>query len=37
MSLTFEPGLPPRPQFAEPDGIRQLTLTADIPDPYHSH
>jgi 3',5'-cyclic-AMP phosphodiesterase len=37
MSLTFEPGLPPRPEFAEPDGIRQLTLTADIPDPYNSH
>jgi 3',5'-cyclic-AMP phosphodiesterase len=37
MSLTFGPGLPPRPEFAEPDGIRQLTVTADIPDPYHSH
>jgi hypothetical protein len=36
MSLTFEPGPPPRAQFVEPDGIRQLTLTAD-PDPYHSH
>ena len=37
MSLTFEPALPPRPEFAEPHGIRQLTLTEDVPDPYHSH
>ncbi len=37
MSLTLGPGLPPRPEFAEPDGIRQLTFTVDIPDPHHSH
>ena len=37
MSLTFGPGLPPRPEFAEPDGIRQSTGDPDIPDPYHSH
>jgi hypothetical protein len=35
LSLTFGPGLAPQPTFSEPDGIRQLTITADIPDPYH--
>ncbi len=35
LSLAFEPGRTPAPTFREPDGIRQLTLTADIPDPYH--
>jgi 3',5'-cyclic-AMP phosphodiesterase len=34
LSLTFGPGLKPQPTFSEPDGIRQLTITADIPDPY---
>ncbi len=35
LSLAFETGIAPRPVFCEPDGIRQLTLTADIRDPYH--
>jgi 3',5'-cyclic AMP phosphodiesterase CpdA len=35
LSLAFGAGLAPQPTFGEPDGIRQLTLTADIKDPYH--
>jgi predicted phosphodiesterase len=35
LSLTFGPGPAPEPELREPDGMRQLTLTADIPDPYH--
>ncbi|MGH3301754.1 MAG: metallophosphoesterase family protein [Streptosporangiaceae bacterium] len=35
LSLAFESGIAPEPRFCEPDGIRQLTLTADIKDPYH--
>lgn len=35
-ALEFGGDAPPRPKFAEPDGIRQLTITRDIPDPYHS-
>jgi len=36
LSLTLGgPGLAPQPEFREPYGIRQLTLTADIQDPYH--
>jgi 3',5'-cyclic AMP phosphodiesterase CpdA len=35
LSLEFGPGLAILPTFSEPDGIRQLTLTADIKDPYH--
>jgi hypothetical protein len=35
LSLAFGPGHTPQPKFCEPDGIRQLTLTADIKDPYH--
>jgi 3',5'-cyclic AMP phosphodiesterase CpdA len=34
VSLTFAPGLAPRPSFHQPDGIRQLTITVDFPDPY---
>jgi 3',5'-cyclic-AMP phosphodiesterase len=34
VSVSFEPGLAPEPSFHEPDGIRQLTITADFPDPY---
>lgn len=34
LSLVFEPGVAPQPEFSEPDGLRQLILTADIPDPY---
>ncbi len=35
LSLAFGTGIAPQPTFCEPDGIRQLTLTADIRDPYH--
>jgi 3',5'-cyclic AMP phosphodiesterase CpdA len=35
MSLEFGTGLPVRPDFHEPAGIRQLTMTADIPDRYN--
>jgi hypothetical protein len=35
LSMAFGPGLAPQPEFCEPDGLRQLTLTADIGDPYH--
>jgi hypothetical protein len=28
-------GSPPRRGFVAPDGIAQLTLTSDLPDPYH--
>ncbi len=34
LSLAFGAGLAPEPKFCEPDGVRQLTLTADIEDPY---
>src|SRR5215469_4698920 len=34
LSMTFEAGQTPQPQFHEPDGIRQLTQNIDIPDPY---
>ena len=36
LSLTFGPGPAPEPQFDEPDGIRHLVQSADIPDPYRS-
>jgi len=35
VSLDFAGGTPPRPEFVAPDGIRQLTLIEDVPDPYH--
>jgi 3',5'-cyclic AMP phosphodiesterase CpdA len=34
VSLEFAGGTPPRPRLAEPDGITQLTLVRDLPDPY---
>jgi 3',5'-cyclic AMP phosphodiesterase CpdA len=37
MSLEFGTDMPVRGKFHEPAGIRQLTLTADIPDPFHGH
>ena len=36
MSLEFATDMPVRPEFHEPAGIRQLTLTAHIPNPYQS-
>ncbi len=35
VSLELASGAPPRPEFVEPEGIRQLTLVSDLPDPYH--
>lgn len=35
VSLTFASDAPPQPQLIEPDGIAQLTLIKDLPDPYH--
>jgi 3',5'-cyclic AMP phosphodiesterase CpdA len=36
VSLELAPGIPPQPEFIEPDGLAQLTLTIDLPDPYHT-
>jgi 3',5'-cyclic AMP phosphodiesterase CpdA len=35
VSLEFAPGTPLEPEFIEPEGIAQLTLVDDLPDPYH--
>ncbi len=35
VSLELAAGSPPRHEFIEPDGLAQLTLTSDLPDPYH--
>ena len=35
VSVDLAAGPPPRPEFVAPDGIAQLTLTSDLPDPYH--
>ena len=35
VSLTLASDTPPQPRLIEPDGIAQLTLTKDLPDPYH--
>jgi predicted phosphodiesterase len=35
VSLELASAVPAQPQFVEPDGIAQLTLVSDIPDPYH--
>lgn len=35
VSLAFGRDAPPQPQLIEPDGITQLTLIKDLPDPYH--
>ena len=37
MSIEFGTQTLPQPEFREPDGIRQLTITADIPNPYAGH
>ena len=34
VSLTFTTGTPAQPEFIEPDGLEQLTVTVDLPDPY---
>ena len=35
VSLTLGAEAPARHEFVEPDGLEQLTLTVDLPDPYH--
>jgi 3',5'-cyclic AMP phosphodiesterase CpdA len=35
VSLEFASGRPPGPLLVEPDGIAQLTVARDLPDPYH--
>lgn len=35
VSLEFTSGTSAQPELVEPDGIAQLTLASDIPDPYH--
>ena len=34
VALELRPGADPLPEFIEPDGLAQLTITADVPDPY---
>ena len=35
VSLDLASGTSPEPVLVEPDGIAQLTVGTDIPDPYH--
>jgi hypothetical protein len=35
VSLEFAVGTPLQPEFIEPEGLAQLTLISDLPDPYH--
>jgi predicted phosphodiesterase len=36
VSLTLTAGAPVTPELIEPDGLDQLILTVNVPDPYHS-
>jgi 3',5'-cyclic-AMP phosphodiesterase len=36
VSLTLASGTPPQQELIEPEGLRQLTVTVDLPNPYHS-
>ena len=36
VSLTLTIGTPAKQELIEPDGLEQLTVTVDLPDPYHS-
>jgi predicted phosphodiesterase len=36
VSLTLATGTPASHELIEPDGLEQLTLSIDLPDPYHS-
>jgi len=36
VSLTLTTGTPAKQELIEPDGLEQLTVTVDLPDPYHS-
>jgi len=35
VSLDLADGTPPQPEFVAPDGLAQLTMGRDLPDPYH--
>jgi 3',5'-cyclic AMP phosphodiesterase CpdA len=35
VSLDLATGTPPQPELIEPAGLAQLTLTRDLPNPYH--
>ncbi len=35
VALKLGDSTPPEPEFIEPDGIAQLTIRDDLPDPYH--
>ena len=35
VTLDLADGRPPQPEFVAPDGIAQLTMARDLPDPYH--
>lgn len=37
VAVEFAAGRQPQPEFIEPRGIAQLTITLDIPDPYLRH
>jgi Calcineurin-like phosphoesterase len=36
VSLILTTGTPAKQELIEPDGLEQLTVTVDLPDPYHS-
>jgi hypothetical protein len=36
VSLTLATETPAQQELIEPDGLQQLTLTIDLPDPYPS-
>jgi hypothetical protein len=36
VSLTLTTQAPPQQELIEPSGLEQLTVTIDLPDPYHS-
>jgi hypothetical protein len=35
VSLELAAGTPPQPEFVRPEGMAQVTVGRDIPDPYH--
>jgi 3',5'-cyclic AMP phosphodiesterase CpdA len=37
VSLDLAPEVRPKPEFVEPDGLAQVTIAVDFPDPYKRH
>lgn len=37
VSLDLAPEMRPEPEFIEPDGLAQVTIAVDFPDPYRRH